>query len=108
MAVTDDDSFLITGGEDSLINVWKLDECLSSDDVVKPFHSFSQHSLAITGLYVSYGGFNSIIGSTSLDRTCKVPFFQVEKLDLAYPFKEALVEYYFPHKCIVCHDGCYR
>jgi len=83
ISFTDDDSFVLTGGEDAIINVWNLalllsnestlatDSSTSSQDL-KPFVSWSQHSLPITHIYCGYGGVNSRVVSSSLDRTCKI------------------------------------
>lgn len=35
-------------------------------------HSFTGHNLPVTDIVVGYGGFNAIIISSSVDRTCKV------------------------------------
>ena len=38
----------------------------------QPFHTLSQHSMAIRGIYVGVGGMRCHIVSCSVDHTCKV------------------------------------
>eukprot|EP01117_Protostelium_nocturnum_P010084 TRINITY_DN3599_c0_g1_i2.p1 TRINITY_DN3599_c0_g1~~TRINITY_DN3599_c0_g1_i2.p1 ORF type:complete len:408 (-),score=73.25 TRINITY_DN3599_c0_g1_i2:177-1355(-) len=74
LSFTEDDSFLVSGGEDATIHVWNISSILHSFDssVVKPYSTWSDHSLSITSLYCGFGGMNGRIVSTSKDRTCKI------------------------------------
>eukprot|EP01114_Cavostelium_apophysatum_P022442 TRINITY_DN8123_c0_g1_i1.p1 TRINITY_DN8123_c0_g1~~TRINITY_DN8123_c0_g1_i1.p1 ORF type:complete len:306 (-),score=58.05 TRINITY_DN8123_c0_g1_i1:12-929(-) len=84
IAVTEDGSFVISGGEDAIVNAWSLADLLdksqsrdassstSSLANVKPFHSWSEHSLPVTHVYCGFGGVNCRVVSVSLDRTCKL------------------------------------
>lgn len=85
---TDDDSFLISGGEDAIIKVWNLADLLevfhhfffsllliilqANAGTIQPFCSWADHSLPISDLYIGAGGPNGRLASVSLDRTCKV------------------------------------
>jgi len=81
IAFTDDDSLMISGGEDGIINAWNmahvLDEAASSENsqsssIIKPLFTWSQHSLPVTHVYCGVGGVCARVVSTSLDRTCKL------------------------------------
>ncbi|EFA75458.1 WD40 repeat-containing protein [Heterostelium album PN500] len=70
---TKDDSFLLTGGDDGVINCWSLESILDREQtVLRVKQSFSDHALGITAIHCGYGGFNSRFYSVSLDRTCRV------------------------------------
>lgn len=78
--MSDDESLLISGGEDGSIHCWSLANIFnyssshtdSSKRVITPYITWSVHSLPITSLYCGIGGLNGRLLSTSLDRTCKV------------------------------------
>ena len=74
---TKDGSYLITGGDDAVIHVWNIIDLIESnntmDDVsVKPFFSWTDHTLPITDIYCNIGGVHGHLWSTSMDHTCKV------------------------------------
>ncbi|KAN0021708.1 hypothetical protein ACTFIU_003852 [Dictyostelium citrinum] len=70
---TKDDFYIITAGDDGIINCWSFEQCLDRDvSLLRARNSFSDHSLGITSIYCSYGGCNSRLFSVSLDRTCKI------------------------------------
>ncbi|CEG40362.1 WD40 repeat protein [Plasmopara halstedii] len=79
LALTSDDSHLITAGEDALVHVWRLVDLLDEPDIVSSFQqgvtpivSFTDHVLPITSLHVGLGDVNARIYTSSLDRTCKI------------------------------------
>jgi pre-rRNA-processing protein IPI3 len=84
---TGDSQFLLSGGDDSLVNVWLLSSlvCVApssssgdstsgrSSDEAKPWRAFSSHSLPISGIDVTIGsGISARVLSASLDHTCKL------------------------------------
>lgn len=79
LALTSDDSHLVSAGEDAVVHVWRLADILDEPDVatsfsngLQPARSFTEHALPVTGLHVGRGGVNARIYTASLDRTCKV------------------------------------
>jgi len=77
LGMTDDSSYLVTGGDDAVISVWNILDVVNVDDngaesVIRDFHSWSDHSQAITALYVGVGGVRGRVFSASLDRTARV------------------------------------
>ncbi|KAI8818530.1 quinon protein alcohol dehydrogenase-like superfamily [Fimicolochytrium jonesii] len=72
---TTDDLAFITGGEDSVANVWLLASTIDpqADTDPSPHRSLSGHALPITDIAVGVGLFGSArIFTSSADRTCKV------------------------------------
>jgi pre-rRNA-processing protein IPI3 len=79
VALTSDDSHLITAGEDAVVNVWRLMDILDETDLasgfqqgITPLVSWTDHVLPVTSIHVSLGGVNARIYTSSLDRTCKI------------------------------------
>ena len=81
LRLTSDDSSLVSGGGDSIINVWNVVELVdvtgfasSISRSVKPMCSWNGHALPITDLFCSQsgGGINGHVWSASMDHTCKV------------------------------------
>eukprot|EP00743_Colponemidia_sp_Colp-15_P007479 GILK01008083.1.p1 GENE.GILK01008083.1~~GILK01008083.1.p1 ORF type:complete len:448 (-),score=85.31 GILK01008083.1:161-1465(-) len=74
LKTTDDGSMVISGGEDSMVNVWDIislvDAAVSTSPL--PFYSWSDHSLPVTGVHVTAGGCRGRVASSSLDRSCKI------------------------------------
>lgn len=76
LALSDDESLLISGAEDGCVRVWSL--FMMFDDIAReearhPYvHSFLEHTLSITDVKSGHGGSNAVIISASEDRTCKV------------------------------------
>ncbi|KAL5991073.1 hypothetical protein ACLOJK_011979 [Asimina triloba] len=76
LALSDDDSLLISGAQDGRICVWTLMSVLDLADSqmsgsLPSFHSLSEHGGSITGLLTSSAS-SSVLVSSSLDGTCKV------------------------------------
>ncbi|URD73798.1 WD repeat-containing protein 18-like [Musa troglodytarum] len=71
-----DESLLISGSEDGSVRVWSL--MMMFEDVAKASagvlyrYSFSEHALRVTDVVTGHGLCNSIIISSSEDRTCKI------------------------------------
>ncbi|XP_024515322.1 protein ROOT INITIATION DEFECTIVE 3 [Selaginella moellendorffii] len=77
LVFSDDDSLLISGAEDGLVNVYPLVRALDSieeagETQVPYMHKWSDHTLPVTGLLAGSGGSSAIIVSCSLDHTCKI------------------------------------
>uniref|UniRef100_A0A7I4BKU4 Uncharacterized protein n=1 Tax=Physcomitrium patens TaxID=3218 RepID=A0A7I4BKU4_PHYPA len=91
LVFSDDDSLLISGADDGLVNVWPLIRVLDmgedgqgADGQVAAMYGWSDHTLPVTGLVSGSGGSSAIVVSCSLDHTCKkwVVFSQIWSLAL--------------------------
>lgn len=73
---TDDDSYVISAGQDGMIMVWSLADVLSARNNeanrLNPKYTYSDHSLPVTGLKVGMGGGRAMLYSVSMDRTCRL------------------------------------
>jgi WD40 repeat protein len=88
---TSNDSVVITAGQDAIIHCWLLSDLISKkstnfssqstnftqlsgvSSVLAPFHSFSDHSLAVVALFCPQSHNNiSLVYSISMDRTLKI------------------------------------
>ena len=74
LGLTDDGSYLVSGGDDSVLTVWSTLDLVddAGDGPIREYHSFSDHSQAITAVHVGHGGVRGRIFSSSLDRTVRV------------------------------------
>ncbi|KAL0582210.1 hypothetical protein ABG067_007973 [Albugo candida] len=78
IALTSDDSHLVTAGEDAIVHVWRLVDILEESDASTSFQSMSSlvswtdHVLPVTSIHTSQGGVNGRVYTSSLDRTCKI------------------------------------
>lgn len=79
IALTSDDSHVITAGEDAVVHVWRLMDILDEPDVtasyqqgLTPVVSWTDHVLPVTSIHVGLGGVNARVYTSSLDRTCKI------------------------------------
>lgn len=79
IALTSDDSHVITAGDDAVVHVWRLMDILDEPDVTSSFQqgltpvvSWTDHVLPVTSIHVGRGGVNGRIYTSSLDRTCKI------------------------------------
>ncbi|KYQ93415.1 WD40 repeat-containing protein [Tieghemostelium lacteum] len=73
ISFTKDDFYLVTAGDDGVINTWSLEQILNKDvGLLRNKQSFTDHSLGITSIHCGFGGSNSRLFSVSLDRTCKI------------------------------------
>ncbi len=107
IAFTDDDAFMLTGGDDGILNVWILGELLEAEDLLSnkllstttssmltrltPHIEFSNHSLPITNIYcgVNASGGGKIITS-SLDRTVKIYNIVSKSMTASFSFPSAV------------------
>ncbi|PNH04325.1 WD repeat domain-containing protein [Tetrabaena socialis] len=73
-------SLLISGSEDTLVNVWLLPEVLDPTLQASrpafapstPLHTWSDHTLSVTALAAGAGGAAAVVASASLDQTIKL------------------------------------
>ncbi|CAL1389069.1 unnamed protein product [Linum trigynum] len=75
IAFSNDDSILISGSDDGMINAWSVIGLLDVEDVAissSLLHFSMEHKSSITSLLSTSGISNSCFISTSLDSTCKV------------------------------------
>ncbi|PRP76408.1 hypothetical protein PROFUN_15237 [Planoprotostelium fungivorum] len=95
LSFTEDDSMLLSGGDDGVINVWDTARLIDGSVVdVKPYVTWSDHSLPVTSIRCGHAGVRGTIVSTSLDRTCKI-------WDL--PTKSLVHSIVFPAGLLSCH-----
>lgn len=96
LCFSDDDSFLFSGGDDGILNVWTLGtlvDAMAEDATARPAPTleFSHHSLPITaivcGAAVSGGG---KLYTTSLDRSVKSYSLPARALLSSYSFPAAV------------------
>lgn len=72
---TDDGSHFVSGGEDGQVIVWSLSAAIGDRyrvDNIEPLHTFSDHALPVTDLWIGSGGMSAILVTASKDRTCKI------------------------------------
>lgn len=72
---TDDGSHFVSGGEDGQVMIWSLSAAVGDRyrvSNVEPLHSFSDHALPVTDLWIGCGGLAAILVTASKDRTCKL------------------------------------
>ncbi|KAF0694745.1 Aste57867_14421 [Aphanomyces stellatus] len=79
LRLTSDDAFIVSGGDDAVVHVWRLLDLLdasSSDSALQsgavPLHTWTDHVLPITSIHCGLGGLNGRVFTSSLDRTVKV------------------------------------
>ncbi|RHZ20986.1 hypothetical protein DYB37_001441 [Aphanomyces astaci] len=79
LRLTSDDAFVVSGGEDAVVHVWRLLDLLdasSTDSALQsgaaPVHTWTDHVLPITSIHCGLGGVNGRVFTSSLDRTTKV------------------------------------
>jgi len=80
LVFSEDDSLLISGADDGLVNVWPLLRVLDmgegggggGEGQVGSMYGWSDHTLPVTGLLAGSGGPSAVVISCSLDHTCKI------------------------------------
>ncbi|CAO1387619.1 unnamed protein product [Diamesa serratosioi] len=89
----DDGSHFITGGQDGMVLVWSLSDCIGDQykmEPVVPLYSFSDHALPVTDLWVGNCGMRALLVSVSLDRSCKMYDLASGTMLLSVVFQEML------------------
>jgi len=75
LKVVDDDSMLLSTSSDAIVRAWSIADLLDiSVGTIKPMVTLSDHTLAVTGLWVGKFGFTGRIITTSLDHSLKLWF----------------------------------
>jgi pre-rRNA-processing protein IPI3 len=78
LAFSDGGYMLVSGGEDTMVHVWLVMDALdaaghhSTHSMPISLHSWSDHTLPVTGLFVGAGGANAIVATSSLDHSCHI------------------------------------
>lgn len=71
----DDGSHFVSAGQDGQTIVWSLSAAIGDRyrvENIEPLHTFSDHSLPITDMWIGTGGLAALLVTVSLDRTCKI------------------------------------
>ncbi|OQS02021.1 WD domain-containing protein [Thraustotheca clavata] len=76
LSLTPDNAFLVSGGEDAVVHVWRLLDILDASNQssalnqgLSPLHTWTDHVLPITHIHCGFGG---RVFTSSLDRTTKI------------------------------------
>ena len=76
LSATCADGYLLSAGEDAIINVWSFAQLLRAAEAAapapRPFRTWTAHTLSVTALAVAHCGHNSLVVSSSLDQTVRV------------------------------------
>ncbi|XP_015114662.1 WD repeat-containing protein 18 [Diachasma alloeum] len=67
-----DGSHLATGGQDGLVFVYSVAGVINNYKEAHPLHGFSDHTLAVKGIYFGAFGARCRVVSVSLDRTARI------------------------------------
>lgn len=89
----DDGSHFVTAGQDGMVLVWNLSDCVGDSfrmEPNSPLYSFSDHALPVTDIWIGKGGMRATLCSVSLDRTCKLYDLSSGQLQLSIVFQEML------------------
>lgn len=90
---TDDGSHFVSGGQDGQVIVWSLSAAIGNSyqtETVEHLHSFSDHALPVTDLWVGTGGMRALLVTVSMDRTCKIYDIGSGSMLLSLVFTEML------------------
>lgn len=98
LRVTPNNKYLITGSDDTTINVWDLHELLNREvEFLKPTSTWNSHSMKINDLFVSET--SDRVVSASADQTCK--FWNLYS-DKPFPTETILFDA-IPTTCMLDH-----
>lgn len=67
----DDGTYLISGAQDGMVHAWQFLVLVAGVSSV-PCHTWSDHTLAVTGIYVGTGGRKATIFTVGQDRSLKI------------------------------------
>lgn len=89
LKTTSDGSFLVSGGKDARVLIWKVTDLVSfvkdDDKVIKPMHVISDNTLEVTDIFVN----NSIYQDTKIytvSRDCTIRIYDIVKFQLLSTF----------------------
>ena len=89
----DDGSHFISGGQDGQVIVWSLSSAVGDRyriENIEPLHTFSDHSLPVTDIWVGAGGLAAMLVTVSLDRTCKIYDLAAGTMLLSLVYQEVI------------------
>ncbi|CAG2174906.1 unnamed protein product [Oppiella nova] len=81
IAITSDDSLIVSGGDDGLAFVWSLGHSIGynefdvNDSISsqrEPLFKWSDHTMAITDVHIGLGGIEAYCMTCSTDQTCRI------------------------------------
>jgi len=88
---TADSSYFVSTGTEGLVLVWSMESVLNSvNNDSEPDFTWSDHSLPVTGLYITNSLVQPLVFTVSLDQTCKVHDLYTGQTLLSIQFCEAL------------------
>lgn len=90
---TDDGSHFVSGGQDGQVIVWSLSSAVGNSyqtEAIEPLHSFSDHALPVTDMWIGSGGMRALLVTSSTDRTCKIYDIGSGSMLLSLVFQEML------------------
>ncbi|CRK89661.1 CLUMA_CG003398, isoform A [Clunio marinus] len=90
---SDDGSHFVSGGQDGQVIVWSLSAAIGNiyhNESVEPLHTFSDHALPVTDIYIGSGGMRANLVTVSMDRTCKIYEIGSGNMLLSLVFQEIL------------------
>jgi pre-rRNA-processing protein IPI3 len=89
----DDGSHFVSGGEDGQVLIWSLSAAIGQrfrTETIEPLHTFSDHALPVTDIFVGVGGLAGILVTASKDRTCKIYDISSGSMLLSLVFQEII------------------
>ncbi|XP_054162682.1 WD repeat-containing protein 18-like [Oppia nitens] len=81
IAVSSESTYFVTAGEDGLALVWSLAACVGYDDTLisdtmtsekEPIYKWSDHTNAVTDVYIGLGDVEGLCSTCSTDQTCRI------------------------------------
>ena len=110
LAFSSDGAYLISGGQDAMVHVWSMatlvDEELRSSTTCEAVHTWTGHSLPVTGVFCGEGGINGRVATSSLDHTCKIWSLASGKLLHSVSFPAAINAVLMdPAECLLVAAG---
>lgn len=89
----DDGSHFVSGGEDGQVIIWNLSSAIGDRyrvEGIEPLHTFSDHALPVTDLWIGHGGLAAMLATVSKDRTCKIYDIASGVMLVSFVFQEMI------------------
>lgn len=89
----DDGSHFVSGGEDGQVIIWNLSSAIGDRyrvESIEPLHTFSDHALPVTDLWIGHGGLAALLATVSKDRTCKIYDIASGVMLVSFVFQEMI------------------
>lgn len=86
--MTDEGSHFVSASKDGAVLIWNLTLVVGRDvDSQVPIHTFSDHGLPVTDVYIGLGGLRARMFTVALDRSCKLYdlFSKAMLLNIVFP-----------------------